>query len=188
MKGIASLLARDLRLALRLGGGGGIGVAFFVLAVVLIPLGVGRETATLARIAGGVLWIAALLASLLSLDRIFQADFEDGSLDQGGRPLADHRPANGPDRAGAGGDAATARQRLAGAGHRHGAGHTGAQPDRRGGRGDHGGRAPGRASAVDPGAAALYPDADFRGAGGRAGAAGPFPLAFAGAAGGINAR
>ncbi len=52
MRGIASLLGRDLRLALRLGGGGGIGIAFFVLAVVLIPLGVGRETATLARIAG----------------------------------------------------------------------------------------------------------------------------------------
>jgi len=82
MRGLASLLTRDLRLALRVGGGGGIGVAFFVLAVVLIPLGVGRETATLARIAGGVLWIAALLAALLSLDRIFQADFEDGSLDQ----------------------------------------------------------------------------------------------------------
>lgn len=82
MRGVGSLVARDLRLALRLGGGGGIGVAFFVLAVVLIPLGVGREAATLARIAGGVLWIAALLAALLSLDRIFQADFEDGSLDQ----------------------------------------------------------------------------------------------------------
>jgi len=82
MKGIASLMVRDLRLALRLGGGGAIGVAFFVLAVVLIPLGVGREATVLARIAGGVLWIAALLAALLSLDRIFQADFEDGSLDQ----------------------------------------------------------------------------------------------------------
>ena len=82
MRALISLLSRDLRLALRLGGGGGIGVAFFVLAVVLIPLGVGRETAMLARIAGGVLWIAALLAALLSLDRIFQADFEDGSLDQ----------------------------------------------------------------------------------------------------------
>jgi len=82
MRAMASLLARDLRLALRLGGGGGIGLAFFVLAVVLIPLGVGRETATLARIAGGVVWIAALLAALLSLDRIFQADYEDGSLDQ----------------------------------------------------------------------------------------------------------
>ena len=82
MRSIASLLGRDLRLALRMGGGGGIGIAFFVLAVVLIPLGVGREAATLARIAGGVLWIAALLAALLSLDRIFQADFEDGTLDQ----------------------------------------------------------------------------------------------------------
>ncbi len=82
MGGLGSLVGRDLRLALRLGGGGGIGVAFFVLAVVLIPLGVGRESATLMRIAGGVLWIAALLAALLSLDRIFQADFEDGSLDQ----------------------------------------------------------------------------------------------------------
>ncbi len=82
MKGMASLLARDLRLALRLGGGGGIGLAFFVLAVVLIPLGVGRETATLMRIAGGIIWVSALLAALLSLDRIFQADYEDGSLDQ----------------------------------------------------------------------------------------------------------
>ena len=82
MTGVGSLLGRDLRLALRLGGGGGIGLAFFVLAVVLIPLGVGREAATLGRVAGGVLWIAALLAALLSLDRVFQADFEDGSLDQ----------------------------------------------------------------------------------------------------------
>ena len=82
MRGAGTLLMRDLRLALRLGGGGGIGVAFFVLAVVLIPLGVGHEGGVLARIAGGILWIAALLAALLSLDRIFQADYEDGSLDQ----------------------------------------------------------------------------------------------------------
>ena len=82
MRGSAALMLRDLRLALRLGGGGGIGVAFFVLAVVLIPLGVGHEGGVLGRIAGGVLWIAALLAALLSLDRIFQADYEDGSLDQ----------------------------------------------------------------------------------------------------------
>jgi heme exporter protein B len=82
VRGLASIVHRDLRLALRLGGGGGIGVAFFVLAVVLIPLGVGREATTLMRIAGGVLWIAALLAALLSLDRLFQADYEDGSLDQ----------------------------------------------------------------------------------------------------------
>ncbi|MEM7498530.1 MAG: heme exporter protein CcmB [Pseudomonadota bacterium] len=79
MKAIA---ARDLALALRLGGGGAVGLAFFVLAVVLIPLGVGREPATLARIAGGVIWIAALLAALLSLDRLFQADHEDGTLEQ----------------------------------------------------------------------------------------------------------
>jgi len=81
MGGMLSVVLRDVRLALRLGGGGGIGVAFFVLAVVLIPLGVGREPEMLGRIAGGVLWIAALLAALLSLDRLFQADYEDGSLD-----------------------------------------------------------------------------------------------------------
>lgn len=81
MSALWSLLRRDVLLALRLGGGGSVGVAFFVLTVVLIPLGVGPEGGTLARIAGGVLWIAALLAALLSLDRLFQADFEDGSLD-----------------------------------------------------------------------------------------------------------
>lgn len=82
MSAILAVIRRDVALALRLGGGGSIGIAFFVLTVVLIPLGVGPETGTLARIAGGVLWIAALLAALLSLDRLFQADFEDGSLDQ----------------------------------------------------------------------------------------------------------
>ena len=82
----AALLRRDVALALRLGGGGGIGLAFFVLAALLLPLGVGADGGTggqvLARIAGGLLWIAALLAALLSLDRLFQADWEDGSLDQ----------------------------------------------------------------------------------------------------------
>ena len=82
MSSVLSLLWRDIVLALRLGGGGGIGLAFFVLTVVLVPLGIGPETGTLARIAPGVLWIAALLAALLSLDRLFQADHEDGSLDQ----------------------------------------------------------------------------------------------------------
>ncbi|MEO0428581.1 MAG: heme exporter protein CcmB [Pseudomonadota bacterium] len=77
-----AIAARDLALALKLGGGGAVGLAFFVLAVVLIPLGVGREPATLARIAGGVVWVAALLAALLSLDRLFQADHEDGTLEQ----------------------------------------------------------------------------------------------------------
>lgn len=82
MRALAALIARDVALALKLGGGGSIGVAFFVLTVVLVPLGVGAETGILSRIAGGLLWIAALLAVLLSLDRLFQADFEDGSLDQ----------------------------------------------------------------------------------------------------------
>ena len=82
MSPLLALMRRDVALALRLGGGGGIGVAFFVLTVVLVPLAVGPEGGTLARIAGGILWVAALLAALLSLDRLFQADFEDGSLDQ----------------------------------------------------------------------------------------------------------
>jgi len=82
MRGLTALIRRDVALALRLGGGGAIAVAFFVLAVVLIPLGVGREPEMLARIGAGVMWIAALLAALLSLDRLFQADFEDGTLDQ----------------------------------------------------------------------------------------------------------
>ncbi|MFK7942363.1 MAG: heme exporter protein CcmB [Paracoccaceae bacterium] len=77
-----ALIRRDVALALRLGGGGSIGVAFFVLVVILVPLGIGPEASTLSKIAGGILWIAALLAALLSLDRLFQADFEDGSLDQ----------------------------------------------------------------------------------------------------------
>ena len=56
-------------------------IGFFVIVTVLFPLGVGPELTVLARISAGVLWVAALLACLLSLDRLFQADFEDGSLD-----------------------------------------------------------------------------------------------------------
>ncbi|MDO6587572.1 heme exporter protein CcmB [Salipiger sp. 1_MG-2023] len=76
-----ALLLRDLRLAVRAGGGFGLGLAFFLIVTVLVPLGVGPQTALLARIAPGVLWIGALLACLLSLDRIFALDREDGSLD-----------------------------------------------------------------------------------------------------------
>ncbi len=76
-----ALLIRDLRLAFRAGGGFGLGLAFFLLVAVLVPLGVGPEASTLARIAPGILWVGALLACLLSLDRIFALDFEDGSLD-----------------------------------------------------------------------------------------------------------
>lgn len=76
-----ALLIRDLRLATRAGGGFGLGLAFFLLVAVLVPLGVGPEPATLAKIAPGILWVGALLACLLSLDRLFALDAEDGSLD-----------------------------------------------------------------------------------------------------------
>lgn len=76
-----ALLVRDLRLAFRAGGGFGLGLAFFLLVAVLVPLGVGPEGTTLAKIAPGILWVGALLACLLSLDRLFALDYEDGSLD-----------------------------------------------------------------------------------------------------------
>jgi len=76
-----ALLIRDLRLTVRAGGGFGLGLAFFLLVAVIVPLGVGPEPAVLAKIAPGILWVGALLACLLSLDRIFALDFEDGSLD-----------------------------------------------------------------------------------------------------------
>ena len=76
-----ALLLRDLRLAFRSGGGFGLGLAFFFLLSVLVPLGVGPEGGMLGRIAPGILWVGALLACLLSLDRIFALDHEDGSLD-----------------------------------------------------------------------------------------------------------
>jgi len=75
------LLLRDLRLALRQGVDAVMAVAFFVIAVALFPLGVGPEPNILARIAPGVIWVAALLAAMLSLDRLFQQDYEDGSLE-----------------------------------------------------------------------------------------------------------
>lgn len=76
-----ALLRRDLALAVRAGGGFGLSLAFFLVVVVLVPFGVGPETGILTRIAPGILWVGALLACLLSLDRIFALDFEDGSLD-----------------------------------------------------------------------------------------------------------
>ncbi|EBA05948.1 heme exporter protein CcmB [Sagittula stellata] len=76
-----ALLVRDLRLAVRAGGGFGLGLAFFLIVTVLVPFGVGPETGLLSKIAPGVLWIGALLACLLSLDRILALDWEDGSLD-----------------------------------------------------------------------------------------------------------
>jgi heme exporter protein B len=75
------VVRRDLRLAFRQGGDAAMVVAFFVLTVVLFPFGVGPEPALLARIGSGVIWVTALLAALLSLERLFQADYEDGSLE-----------------------------------------------------------------------------------------------------------
>jgi heme exporter protein B len=76
-----ALVGRDLRLALRQGSDAALVIAFFVLAVVLFPFGVGPEPQLLARIAAGIVWVTALLAALLSLDRLFQHDYEDGSLE-----------------------------------------------------------------------------------------------------------
>lgn len=76
-----ALLICDLKLAFRAGGGFGLGLAFFLIVTVLVPFGVGPQSDLLARIAPGVLWIGALLACLLSLDRILALDWEDGSLD-----------------------------------------------------------------------------------------------------------
>ncbi|MBL3570999.1 heme exporter protein CcmB [Rhodovulum sp. BSW8] len=76
-----ALLQRDLKLAIRAGGGFGLGLAFFLIVVVLVPFGVGSDSGLLAAIAPGILWVGALLACLLSLDRIFALDHEDGSLD-----------------------------------------------------------------------------------------------------------
>lgn len=78
---MSALLMRDLKLAMRAGGGFGLALAFFLIVVVLVPLGVGPEMAILSAISSGVLWLGALLACLLSLDRIFALDHEDGTLD-----------------------------------------------------------------------------------------------------------
>jgi len=81
MAAFIGLFRRDLRLALRQGGDTGLVLGFFVLAVVLFPLGVGPEPAVLQRIGAGIIWVAALLAALLSLDRLFQSDYQDGGLE-----------------------------------------------------------------------------------------------------------
>ena len=78
---MSALLLRDLRLAFRAGGGFGLGLAFFLIVVVMVPFAVGPNTDLLSKVSAGVLWLGALLACLLSLDRIFALDFEDGSLD-----------------------------------------------------------------------------------------------------------
>ncbi|MGE5367044.1 MAG: heme exporter protein CcmB [Betaproteobacteria bacterium] len=78
---LTALLVRDMRIAVRVGGGALIGVLFFVVVVTLTPFAVGPDLALLKRIGPAILWLAALLASLLALDRLFASDHEDGSLD-----------------------------------------------------------------------------------------------------------
>ena len=81
MSAFARLVARDLRLALRQRADAGMVVLFFVLTAALFPLAVGPEPNLLARLGPGVIWVTALLAVLLSLERLFLADYEDGSLE-----------------------------------------------------------------------------------------------------------
>jgi heme exporter protein B len=76
-----TLLTRDIRLAARSGGSAALALSFFALVATLVPLGVGPDLRLLVRMGGGVLWVGAVLAALLSLDRLFQGDFDDGSLD-----------------------------------------------------------------------------------------------------------
>jgi heme exporter protein B len=90
MSAFASLLGRDMRLAVRVGGGALMGALFFLVVVSMIPFAIGPGLALLARIGPAILWLGALLASLLALDRLFATDYEDGSLDllmMGGMPL-----------------------------------------------------------------------------------------------------
>lgn len=81
MNGFMTVLKRDLHLAIRQGIDSMTVVMFFVLIVIIFPFGVGPEPNILARVASGVIWVAALLASTLSLERLFQIDYEDGSLE-----------------------------------------------------------------------------------------------------------
>lgn len=81
MSALAALLSRDMRIAVRVGGGALMGVLFFLLVVTLVPFAIGPDLALLQRIGPAILWLGALLASLLALDRLFAADHEDGSLD-----------------------------------------------------------------------------------------------------------
>jgi heme exporter protein B len=81
MKAISSLVRRDLGVALRQGSSLGTAIGFFLTVVMLLPIGLGPDQALMQRIAPGALWIALLLSVLLSADRIFQDDYDDGSLD-----------------------------------------------------------------------------------------------------------
>src|SRR6202453_186657 len=81
MSALAAVLVRDMRIAVRVGGGALMGVLFFVVVATMVPFALGPDLGLLRRIGPAILWLAALLASLLALDRLFAADHEDGSLD-----------------------------------------------------------------------------------------------------------
>jgi heme exporter protein B len=81
MTALAAILVRDIRIAMRVGGGALMAVLFFLVVVTLVPFALGPDLALLKRVGPAILWLAALLASLLALDRLFAADHEDGSLD-----------------------------------------------------------------------------------------------------------
>ncbi len=76
-----AILIRDLRLSFRAGGGFGLALVFFLILIVLTPFAVGNDPVVLSKVSIGVIWIGALLACLLSLDRLFAHDFEDGTLE-----------------------------------------------------------------------------------------------------------
>ena len=81
IRAFSALLARDLKLAARVGGSGALSLVFFLMIVVLVPFALGPDLNLLSRIGPAILWLAAVLATLIGLDRLFQSDEEDGSLD-----------------------------------------------------------------------------------------------------------
>ena len=81
MSAFAALLLRDMRLSVRVGGGALMGALFFLIVVVMMPFAIGPDLNLLGRIGPAILWLGALLASLLTLDRLFTSDHDDGSLD-----------------------------------------------------------------------------------------------------------
>lgn len=81
MNALNALFVRELEIAMRVGGGAVMGVLFFLIVVTLVPFAIGPDLRLLARIGPAILWLGALLASLLALDRLLAADHEDGSLD-----------------------------------------------------------------------------------------------------------
>ena len=90
MNALLSLLVRDMRVAVRVGGGALMGALFFLIVVTMMPFAIGPDMGLLARIGPAILWLGALLASLLALDRLFATDHDDGSLDllmMGAMPL-----------------------------------------------------------------------------------------------------